>query len=160
MAHSDQPLKEGNIHISAPHMYGSVVEALELHPDSPMSFLNVGSGTGYMTCIAAEILGPTSSHYGVELREDVVRHCQASIEEWTESRTSSRPIPQIDIIMGNGLQIDSSQGEASVGLDRIYVGAAVDRNSLQQLVSLLRPGGILVGPGTLVVDVSSWLSLY
>ena len=60
MAHSDQPLKEGRVHISAPH-----IQALDLVPDSSISFLNVGSGTGYITCIAAEILGPNCLHYGV-----------------------------------------------------------------------------------------------
>jgi protein-L-isoaspartate O-methyltransferase len=63
MAHSDQPLKEGNVHISAPHIYGSVLEALELRKDTSLSFLNAGSGTGYLTCIAATILGSRSSHY-------------------------------------------------------------------------------------------------
>ena len=63
MAHTDQPIKEGNIHISAPHIYGVIVEGLELPRNSAMTFLNVGSGTGYLTCIAASILGPKSSHY-------------------------------------------------------------------------------------------------
>lgn len=63
MAHMDEPIKEGNIHISAPHIYGVVVEALELPSNSSMTFLNAGSGTGYLTCIAASIMGPSSSHY-------------------------------------------------------------------------------------------------
>lgn len=64
VAHTDQPLREGNIHISAPHIYGSVLEALELHPQSSLSFLNVGAGTGYMSCIVATILGLQSNNYG------------------------------------------------------------------------------------------------
>ena len=63
MAHSDQPLKDGNVHISAPHIYGSAMEALDLHPNSSTSFLNIGSGTGYISCIAAQILGPNSLNY-------------------------------------------------------------------------------------------------
>ena len=63
MAHADQPIKEGNVHISAPHIYGAVAEALELPKGSSLSFLNLGSGTGYLTCIAASILGPRASHY-------------------------------------------------------------------------------------------------
>lgn len=63
MAHADQPIKDDNIHISAPHIYGAVMEALELPKDSSLTFLNAGSGTGYLTCIAASILGPRSSHY-------------------------------------------------------------------------------------------------
>ena len=64
LAHSDQPLKEGNVHISAPHIYGSVIEALDLVPNSCTSFLNIGSGTGYVSAIVAEVLGPNSLNYG------------------------------------------------------------------------------------------------
>ena len=51
-------------------MYGCILEALELessHPRTSMSFLNVGSGTGYLSCIVANILGPSSANvqYGV-----------------------------------------------------------------------------------------------
>jgi protein-L-isoaspartate O-methyltransferase len=63
VAHSDLPLREGSVHISAPHMYGSVLEALELQNNSPLSFLNAGSGTGYLSCIVATILGSPSSHF-------------------------------------------------------------------------------------------------
>lgn len=64
VAHRDAPLKEGNVHISAPHIYGSALEALELVPDSSMSFLSVGSGTGYLSCIVADILGYRSLNFG------------------------------------------------------------------------------------------------
>ena len=64
IAHSDQPLKEGRVHISAPHIYASAIEALDLVPNSSTSFLNIGSGTGYVSCIVAEILGCNSLHYG------------------------------------------------------------------------------------------------
>lgn len=63
MAYADQPLKEGNIHLSAPHIYGSVLEALELRKNESLSFLNAGAGSGYLTCLAASMLGPRSSHY-------------------------------------------------------------------------------------------------
>ncbi len=64
LAHSDQPLKEGNVHISAPHIYGSAIEALDLVPNSCTSFLNIGSGTGYVSAIVADVLGPNSLNYG------------------------------------------------------------------------------------------------
>ena len=71
LAHADRPLRVGHIHISAPHIYGGVCEALELPVNAPLSVLNVGSGTGYLTCILASILGPRSCHYCKcnELRE-------------------------------------------------------------------------------------------
>ncbi|KAL7534664.1 hypothetical protein ACHAXR_006022 [Thalassiosira sp. AJA248-18] len=156
MAHSDQPLKEGNVHISAPHIYGSAIQALDLVPNSSISFLNVGSGTGYISCIAAEILGPNSLNYGVELHDDVIEHCKASIDKWKTNTVEERDgistfhfmdsTADIQIIKGNGLNILKTKGESVVGFDRIYIGAAVDKEDLANITKLLSPGGILVGP--------------
>eukprot|EP00804_Cyclotella_cryptica_P007699 CCRYP_001323-RA/>CCRYP_001323-RA protein AED:0.13 eAED:0.13 QI:294/1/1/1/1/1/6/111/561 len=156
MAHSDQPLKEGNVHISAPHIYASAMEALDLVPNSSMSFLNIGSGTGYISCIVAEILGPNSLHYGVELHEDVIEHCKSSIAKWKTNGVEESghvsifhfmdTTPKIHIVKGNGLNIDREKGESVAGFDRIYVGASVDKEAFRNIVKLLSPGGILVGP--------------
>lgn len=75
----------------------------------------------------------------------MVKHSKAAIEVWKRSTRSDTP--HIEIIHGNGLEIDASRGEGVVGFDRIYVGAAVERRNLSKLTRLLRPGGILVGPG-------------
>ena len=163
------------MHISAPHIYGSVLEALELRPNSSLSFLNIGSGTGYMSCIVATILGSHSNNYGkigccvdrlsravvkrnlmatswfyasttgVEIFKDVVDHSRAATERWKNSMR--RPVPNIEWVHGNALNINPNKGEAIVGFDRIYVGASVDKEHLPKLTCLLRPGGILVGPG-------------
>jgi protein-L-isoaspartate O-methyltransferase len=156
MAHSDQPLKEGNVHISAPHIYGSALEALDLTPNSSISFLNVGSGTGYISCVAAQILGPNSLNYGVELHDDVIEHCKTSISKWKTNTVEVRnnvsvfqfsdDTADIQIIKGNGLHILNTKGESVVGFDRIYIGAAVDKEDLANITKLLCPGGILVGP--------------
>lgn len=111
-----------------------------------MSFLNIGSGTGYVTCIVADIMGSRSSHYGIEIHADVVQHSKTAIEEWRRS-TASPNTPSIQILHGNGLDVISDKGESVIGFDRIYVGAAVERRNLNKLTRLLRPGGILVGPG-------------
>jgi len=180
MAHTDQPLREGNLHISAPHIYGTVLEALDLRPNSSLSFLNLGSGTGYLSCIVASILGIHSNNYGalectfllaavesrssccrlthglfysctgVDFHEDVVEHAKAATERWKS--THNRPFPSIEWIHGNALTIDHNKGEAVVGFDRIYVGSSVNKQDLPKLAFLLRPGGILVGPGTLFLS--------
>lgn len=147
LAHSDQPLKEGHIHISAPHIYGSAVEALELCPGSNLSFLNIGSGTGYVSCIVASILGHLSTNYGVEIHQDVIEHSQRAISLWNSSLKGSKA-PQIQIVHGNGLNILPQKGEGAIGFDRIYVGAAINRSDLIKVSRLLKVGGVLVGPGT------------
>ena len=86
------------------------------------------------------------SKKGIEICEDVVQHCKSSIEEWKAAHGRSST-PHIEIIHGNALNVNKRQGETLVGFDRIYVGASVERHQLHQFTSLLRPGGILVGPG-------------
>lgn len=148
-AYSDQPLKEGHVHISAPHIYGSALEALELQPNSSLSFCNIGSGTGYLSCIVAEALGPKSVNYGIEIFPEVVEHCNASINEWKTSDSFIRNHPKhfahLQIVHGNALNV-SNKGESVVGFDRIYIGASVDKSNLPHITKLLSPGGILVGP--------------
>jgi protein-L-isoaspartate O-methyltransferase len=152
------------------------LEALELCEDTSLSFLNAGSGTGYLTCIAATILGPRSSHYckyifgnerqkcvvvdvlknifpslhfvGIEIHEDVVQHCKESIASWKQAYPPARSIHHIDIIRGNALEVDTDKGECALGFDRIYIGAAIEKHQLPRFQKLLKPGGILVGPGT------------
>lgn len=53
--HQDLAWRHGNIHLSAPCIYSEVMEALDLHPG--LSFLNMGSGTGYLSTMVGLILG-------------------------------------------------------------------------------------------------------
>ena len=147
IAHKDQPIRDDKIHISAPHIYGSVIEALELKRDSGLSFLNAGSGTGYLTCIAAAILGPRSVHYCVEIHEDVIRHSKKAIDVWGKTHSRTQTTHNIDFIHGNALELNPNEGECALGFDRIYIGAAIHKLNLNMFKKMLKPGGILVGPG-------------
>lgn len=140
-AYADQPLKEGPVHISAPHIYGSALEALELQPDSSLSFLNIGSGTGYLSCIVSKILGPKSLNYGIELNEKAIQHSQKAISHCFDGKYPDN----LTIIHGNALCV-SLKGESLVGFDRIYIGASVNKANVSQITKLLSPGGVLIGP--------------
>jgi len=48
---------------SAPHMYGIVLMALELRAGHKL--LNIGSGTGYLSCIAGVVLGDRGINHGM-----------------------------------------------------------------------------------------------
>lgn len=144
MAYSDQPLREDHVHLSAPHMYGCIIEQLEIPSDASISFLNVGSGTGYLSCIVAKMLSKSSICYGVELQQEVLDHCMASIARWNVNDD----LPHMEFIRGNGLHIDATKGESVIGYDRIYVGSSIDKRAVAKFAAMLRLGGILIAPGT------------
>ena len=70
--YSDRPFRGGFVHLSAPSIYAQCLEALELREG--LSFLNVGSGTGYLSALAAQMLGPHACHHAVELKQGLVDH--------------------------------------------------------------------------------------
>ena len=75
----------------------------------------------------------------------MVQHGKTAVAEWMASH--ERPSPHIEMVHGNALHVSKTHGESVVGFDRIYIGASVERSQLQNLTFMLRPGGILVGPG-------------
>jgi len=131
------------VHISAPHIYCTVVQHLEIEQGSSQSFLNIGVGTGYLSSLVSIILGPKAQLYGIEIHSSVIDHCREAIGAWKES--IHEEVAESFIFHGNGLKI-LPEGECRLGFDRIYVGAAIDSSDLPKLQRLLAPGGILVAP--------------
>ena len=81
-AYLDRPFKSGSIHISAPHMYVTVLEALDLQRGN--SFLNVGSGSGYLSCLASYLLGGVGICHGIEISASAVEHSRMCTKSWIE----------------------------------------------------------------------------
>ena len=127
-AYRDDPMRHGNVHLSAPSIYARALEALRLARRH--SFLNIGSGTGYLSSIVAELLGGTGVNDGIETDGALV------------SMARKLAAPSCRFITGNGLLLSSYKRT----YDRVYCGAECPRRLIPRLQSLLKPGGVLVVP--------------
>ncbi|GFR29667.1 protein-L-isoaspartate O-methyltransferase domain-containing protein 1 [Trichonephila clavata] len=141
-AYRDLAWKHGHIHLSAPCIYSEVMESLQLGPG--MSFLNLGSGTGYLSTMAGLLLGTYGTNHGVELHQEVVEYAKSKLEDFQNSS------PAMDkyefcppsFVVGNCLLLDSSVHQ----YDRVYCGAACPTEHENYMKNLVRVGGILVMP--------------
>ncbi|XP_057557667.1 protein-L-isoaspartate O-methyltransferase domain-containing protein 2 isoform X1 [Hippopotamus amphibius kiboko] len=141
-AYKDLAWKHGNIHLSAPCIYSEVMEALDLQPG--LSFLNLGSGTGYLSSMVGLILGPFGVNHGVELHSDVTEYAKQKLDFFIRTSDSFDKFDfcEPSFVTGNCLEIspDCSQ------YDRVYCGAGVQKEHEEYMKSLLKVGGILVMP--------------
>ncbi|KAG8570861.1 hypothetical protein GDO81_011450 [Engystomops pustulosus] len=141
-AYKDLAWKHGNIHLSAPCIYSEVMEALKLQPG--LSFLNLGSGTGYLSTMVGLILGPFGINHGVELHCDVVEYAKEKLEAFIKYSDSFDKFEfcEPNFVVGNCLEIASDSPQ----YDRIYCGAGVQKDHENYMKILLKIGGILVMP--------------
>ncbi|XP_066248254.1 protein-L-isoaspartate O-methyltransferase domain-containing protein 2-like isoform X2 [Euwallacea similis] len=142
-AYKDLAWKSGNLHISAPCIYSKVMEELNL--TSGISFLNLGSGTGYFSTMVGLILGSNGINHGIELHEDVIEYANKKLEDFKEY---SGAVDEFDFcepkfIQGNCLCLST---ECSNLYDRIYCGAACPEEYEPYMKNLMKIGGILVMP--------------
>ena len=85
---SDQPFKSKYIHLSAPHIYASIIETLGIQP--AMAVLNIGSGSGYLSSIISCLLGPLGINHGVELNDNATRHSIRCFNEFKQKLDDER----------------------------------------------------------------------
>eukprot|EP00112_Aurelia_sp_Birch-Aquarium-sp1_P024495 Seg779.2 transcript_id=Seg779.2/GoldUCD/mRNA.D3Y31 product="Protein-L-isoaspartate O-methyltransferase domain-containing protein 1" protein_id=Seg779.2/GoldUCD/D3Y31 len=141
-AYKDLAWKQGNVHISAPCIYCEVIEAFELRPG--LSFLNLGSGTGYLSTLVGLLIGPFGFNHGVELYPDVIEYSITKLVNFIKQTKGLNParfcVPHF--VAGNCLMINPSYRK----YDRVYCGAGCPPEHEAFLKSLINVGGILIMP--------------
>jgi len=149
-AYMDRPYKRGSVHISAPHMYVTVLEALDLRPG--LSFLNVGSGSGYLSCLAAYLLGEGGLSHGIEVAEGMAEYSSNAVRAWHEKISEKNDdsfkvtLDSIRFVEGNCFDIDLTNTVSTCQYDRIYVGAGCPDKRKEFFLSMLSDNGVLVVP--------------
>lgn len=133
--YEDAPVWCPPLHQSAPSMYSCALDALDLRPG--ISFLNIGSGSGYLSALVVELAGRQSFHIGLELNAAMAAHATAKFAQ----RYGGEKTPAT-FLGGDCFAIDV---DASPKFDRVYVGAGAGR-SARRLLRLLKKHGVLVAP--------------
>lgn len=110
------------------------IERLDLQPGH--SFLNLGSGTGYLSTIAGHLLGANGLNHGVELHPEVVQYAQEHVASFVRKSHSLDVfefcVPKF--VSGNFLLLPRG-----TQYDRIYCGAAcTDQETFLYLKGLLK----------------------
>ncbi|XP_043506922.1 protein-L-isoaspartate O-methyltransferase domain-containing protein 1-like [Frieseomelitta varia] len=157
-AYNDLAWKHGNIHLSAPCIYSEVMESLSLEPG--LSFLNLGSGTGYLSTMAGLILNQHGTNHGIELHEDCLNYAYERLEEFKQK---SLALDEFDFcepvfVQGNCLNVTPSRQ-----YNRVYCGAACPENYEGFIKQFVCVGGILIMPfkdhllRVLRIDEDTWL---
>ncbi|XP_035229876.1 protein-L-isoaspartate O-methyltransferase domain-containing protein 2-like [Stegodyphus dumicola] len=141
-AYRDIAWRMGNLHLSAPCVYSEVLEALKLRPG--LSFLNLGSGSGYLSTVAGLVLGPYGTNHGIELYSDIVDFAYERLEHFLKN---SMAVDEYDFcepsfVVGNCLMLDSSCQQ----YDRVYCGASCPEEYETYIKNLVKIGGILIMP--------------
>ncbi|XP_068217331.1 protein-L-isoaspartate O-methyltransferase domain-containing protein 1-like [Palaemon carinicauda] len=140
-AYRDNAWKKGNLHLSAPCIYAKVMESLQLAPGH--SFLNLGSGTGYLSTMAGLIIGPYGINHGVELHADVLAYGLDRLEDLKKTAALdafSFCTPQF--VQGNCLCLPPDIRM----YDRVYCGASCPETHENYMKGLIKEGGVLVMP--------------
>lgn len=141
-AYKDLAWKHGNLHLSAPCIYSEVMESLKLEPG--LSFLNLGSGTGYLSTMVGLVIGPYGINHGVELHEDVVDYAWVKLKEFKQlsAALDEYEFCEPQFVVGNCLLLDSNARQ----YDRVYCGASCPKEHENYMKNLIKVGGILLMP--------------
>ncbi|VDP44900.1 unnamed protein product [Schistosoma mattheei] len=66
-AYMDMAWRSGSLHLSAPSIYIVALKNLDIQPGN--CFLNVGSGTGYLSTVIGLLLGYNGVNHGIEVND-------------------------------------------------------------------------------------------
>lgn len=134
----DRPFRLRNVHLSAPHMYSTVIEALQLSRSSNLSFLNIGSGSGYLTCLVACLIGRGGLCHGIERNEEVTEQAILTTHQWWHVmlKDDCNPfhlphIRNISYATGNACLLAPPTSTTGMRYDRIYIGAGCSEHVWQ-----------------------------
>ncbi|KAH7382791.1 protein-L-isoaspartate O-methyltransferase [Cadophora sp. MPI-SDFR-AT-0126] len=152
-AYEDSPQSIGHAAtISAPHMHASAAESLLPYLKPGCRVLDIGSGSGYLTAVLAELVNPQKDSSGdagvarvvglehIKALRDLGERNMSKSEKGREMLKDGR----VSFVVGDGRKGWTQGEDGEKGWDAIHVGAAAVELH-QELVDQLRsPGRIFI----------------
>lgn len=142
-AYEDSPQLIGHeATISAPHMHANAAESLLscLHPSATV--LDIGSGSGYLTAVLANLVDPLGSVVGIEHIQalaDLGKHNMEKSEEGRKMLADGK----VRFVKGDGRKGWTGEGGED-GWDVIHVGAAAIELHSELIMQLKKPGRMFI----------------
>ena len=141
-----------------PSIVATALEALDLTPGH--AFLDVGCGSGYVTAVAAVMVGPSGTVHGIECISSRLEAARANLRRLRERLPASShhlvaAAAPVAAVASTALEALSAAGvslgnvlipECTEGLvyDALYCDTSVGEEDLPAFLSLLRPSGRMV----------------
>jgi len=140
VAYNEHPIRysELSFNISSPRVHAICLDYLNIQPG--MKFLDIGSGCGHVTTMAAWLVGETGVSHGYELVPEIIKFSLDNIAR--AEKTLNISFKNIKITLRNCFIPDFYD----ILYDRIHVGASCPLKLLHVLSNMLAPGGILLTP--------------
>lgn len=140
MPYEDSPQPIGHAAtISAPHMHASACESLLPYLRPGAKVLDIGSGSGYLTHVLAELVKPSGRVIGVDHIQGLVDLANGNMAKSSEGRE----------LLGSGVarfaKADGRKGfKEEAPFDCIHVGAAAAEHHQTLVEQLKAPGRLFV----------------
>ncbi|KAI4161050.1 MAG: hypothetical protein LQ342_005213 [Letrouitia transgressa] len=128
--------------ISAPHMHASAAESLLpfLHPAARV--LDIGSGSGYLTHVLANLVGPEGKVVGVDHIQGLVELAERNVRKSEDGRGLLQS-GRVRFVKGDGRE----GFREGAPWDAIHVGAAAREEHAGLLEQLRAPGRMFIPVG-------------
>ncbi|KAL2027512.1 hypothetical protein VTO58DRAFT_111603 [Aureobasidium pullulans] len=131
--------------ISAPHMHANACESVLDFLQPGAKVLDVGSGSGYLTHVLAELVKPGGTVVGIEHIQPLVDLAQKNTEKSAEGRALLAN-GSITYVKADGRKGWTGKG-GEEGYDVIHVGAAAVGFHQELIDQLKRPGRLFMPVG-------------
>lgn len=129
--------------ISAPHMHAAAAESLLPHLHPAARVLDIGSGSGYLTTVLANLVGPAGKVVGIDHIQGLVDLANKNISKSKEGKAMLES-GKVRFVKGDGrLGFDDGEG----GWDAIHVGAAAKEAHTVLVEQLRAPGRLFIPVG-------------